>query len=337
MSRHITFIVPGSIETRTGGYEYDRRMIAALRTRGWTVDICELDRHDALPEVADESIVVVDGLALDSAGAALEREAARLRVVALVHMPGASRTDERAPLVAARSIVVSGGSAKRALIEDGVEAARITIVEPGTVSAPIARGSLRLASLAQGGPGAHAVHLLCVATLNALKGHEILLTALTMIPERNWRLTCAGSLSRDPGTAARVRRMIVDWRLDDRVTLAGESDERALAARYDSADVFVLATLSETYGMAVAEAIARGLPVISTATGEIPRIVGDGGIIVPPGDVDAFAAALSSVLRDAKLRERLRDGAKRARLHLRTWDQAGDEMAAALGRVTSNA
>ena len=117
-------------------------------------------------------------------------------------------------------------------------------------------------------------------------------------------MTCAGSLERHPRTVARLRALLREQGLADRVSLVGELDAAALAACYDRADLFVLATLYETYGMAVAEALARGLPIVSTTTGAIPDIVGleeeeAAGLLVAPGDARAFGAALSRVLGDS--------------------------------------
>src|SRR4029078_4703138 len=101
-------------------------------------------------------------------------------------------------------------------------------------------------------------------------------------------------------------------------------------------DVFVLATLSETYGMAVAEALAHGLPVISTTTGAIPELVGSGnegdaaGLLVAPGALEALARARNQVLSDAALRQRLARGARRTRDTLQSWDHAVGRMAAVL-------
>ncbi len=74
-------------------------------------------------------------------------------------------------------------------------------------------------------------------------------------------------------TVARVRAQVGEAGLEDRVSLVGDLGEAALAEQYDRADLFVLATLYEGYGMAVAEALARGLPVVSTATGAIADLV----------------------------------------------------------------
>jgi glycosyltransferase involved in cell wall biosynthesis len=117
-------------------------------------------------------------------------------------------------------------------------------------------------------------------------------------------LTSAGSLDRDPPTVARGRALLRADGLEDRVVLAGDLDAVTLAAYYDRADLFVLPTLYEGYGMAVAEALARGLPVVSTATGAIEDLVFGAGIVVPPGDLPALTDALSRVLGDAHLRAR---------------------------------
>jgi glycosyltransferase involved in cell wall biosynthesis len=345
----LVFIVPGRLETRTGGYEYDRRMVVGLRTLGWSVDVRELDRSfphptsAALDEAArvlaaipDRTTVLIDGLALGAMPAEVEREASRLRVVALIHLPLAAEigighdvaarleASERRAIAGASLVIVTGKATAAALASYGVASHLITVVAPGTDRAPLARGS-------HDGP----LQLLCVATLNPGKGHDILFRALAAVPYDNWHLTCAGSLDRDPPTVQRLREKLRADGLDARVSLVGELDAPALAACYDNADLFVLATLHETYGMAVAEALAHGLPVVSTATGAIPELVGDdAGLLAPPGDTAALTSALSQMLCDRHLRARLAEGARRVRDRLPAWEDAVDKMAAALDGVT---
>lgn len=345
------FVVPGPIDTRTGGSIYDRRMADGLRRRGWDISVVELEASfpqptaaaatgaaDALARLAPGTVVVMDGLALSALPDLIEREAARLRIVALVHLPLVADVtfdpDTRSRLAAAEhralaasALVVVTGTATLALLERySLPLDRVVVVEPGTDPAPQSRGS--------GGPG---VRLLCVATLNSGKGHDVLLSALAAVPNRDWHLTCAGSLTGDHATADRVRDLVRRLKLDDHVTLAGELDTAALAACYGVADVFVLATLRETYGMAVAEALAHGLPVVSTTTGAIPDLVGhDAGLLVPPGDVDALAEALSRVIVDAGLRAHLAAGARQVRDRLPGWEQAAARMDAALKGVDAH-
>ena len=337
-------MVPGRIETRTGGYEYDRRMVAGLRALGWSAGIREIGGEFLCPSAGaltaaagvlaalpDGALVVIDGLALGSMPEQIERESNRLRIVALVHLPLASeigldaataagvRDRERRALRASALVVVTGQSTIAVVEEYGIQRSRIVLIEPGTDAAPIARGS-----------GEGPLQLLCVATLNRGKGHAMLFRALAGVAV-DWRLTCAGSLTRDPETVRQLRRQLRSDRLDDRVMLTGEADAGALAAFYDAADLFVLATLHESYGMAVAEALAHGLPVISTRTGVIADLIGgDAGILVEPGDGEALAAALRGVMTDAGLRGRLAEGARRARTRLPGWADAASRMSAAL-------
>jgi glycosyltransferase involved in cell wall biosynthesis len=256
--------------------------------------------------------------------------------VALIHLPLAAeigldretavrlKASERRALAAVDLVVATGRATVAALAAYGVEPDRIVVVEPGADRAPLARGS-----------GGSPMELLCVATANPGKGHDILFRALAAVPHRNWRLTCVGSLDRHPPTVERLRALLREYDLTEQVSLVGEQDLAGLSAFYDKADLFVLATLHETYGMAVAEALAHGLPVISTTTGAIADLVGDdAGLLVPPGDVAALAGALSSVLGDARVREQLAGGARRVRDRLPTWDGAFGKMTAALERVT---
>jgi glycosyltransferase involved in cell wall biosynthesis len=282
--------------------------------------------------------VVVDGLALGAMPVQAECEARRLRIVALIHLPLAAEigigqdlaarleASERRAIAAAVRVIVTSKTTPPALARYGVLPHMIAVVEPGTDRAPVARGSHE-------GP----LQLLCVATLNPGKGHDILFRALAAVPHAQWHLTCAGSLDRHPQTVRRLRARLRADALEDRVLLVGDVDAGTLASCYHGADLFVLATLHETYGMAVAEALARGLPVVSTATGAIAELVGDdAGFIVPPGDVGALTIALAKVMSDANLRARLAEGARRVRDRLPTWDAAVDKLVVELERVAAD-
>jgi glycosyltransferase involved in cell wall biosynthesis len=180
------------------------------------------------------------------------------------------------------------------------------------------------------------LRLLAVATLHAGKGHDILLEALAPLSAANWELTCAGSLTREPETVERVRTLAATLGLLDRVRFVGDLPPERLDERYAASDLFVLATRQETYGMAVAEAIAHGLPVVSTDTGAIAEIVGSSaGLVVPPGDGEAFAAALAAVMRDRDLRHRLTEGARVQRGRLPTWPTVALRLADVLDGVAA--
>lgn len=348
MAGPLHLLVPGALDTRTGGYLYDRQIADGLRALGWTVTVHELDAGFPFPSAAaladaarvlkaipDRATVLIDGLAFGAMPREAAAEADRLRLVALVHHPLAAETgltadaaaalaaSERAALAAARRVIVTSRATAAALAGYGVARERIAVVEPGTARAPKAAGSTD-----------GTVALLCVATVTPRKGHEVLIRALAALPALPWRLTCAGSLDRDPQTVDRVRALIAAHGLGARVTLAGELDERELAAQYDAADVFVLATEYEGYGMAVAEAVARGLPVIGTPTGAIPDLVSPrSGILVAPGDDAALAAALETMIGRPEARRRFAAETVLRRDRLPSWPVAALRMADALTAV----
>ncbi len=341
----VHFVVPGRLETLTGGYGYDRRIVAGLRERGWQVTVHQLDDSFPLPGAAararaattlaaipNADIVVLDGLALGALPDEVQPHADRLRLVALVHHPLAAETgldegvaaqldvSERRALAHVRHVVVTSAATAEMLGAYGVVRERITVINPGTDRAAPSPGST--------GPD---VHLLCVASLTPRKGHDVLFRALADMPQRDWRLTCVGSLERDPETVRRLRDQLVASGLDDRVSLVGEMNGSALARVYDDADVFVLATLYEGYGMVVAEALARGLPVVATRTGAIGDLVGpEAGVLVAPGDSDAFARALARVIGSRDIRRELAAGARAVSDRLPTWEQSCAKMAATL-------
>lgn len=339
------FLIPGRLETRTGGYEYDRQIIAALTARGWTVSVESLG--DSFPCPTDEALahadrvleavpeggrVLIDGLALGAMPDQVARVRDRLRVVGLVHHPLADETgldasasarllaSERKALASVATVVVtSTRTAERLATAYDVARDRLLVVEPGTVRVPAARGS-----------GDSTVHLLCVASFSPRKGHEVLVRALAQLVNQAWTLTCVGGLDIDPPTVARLRALIADSSLDGRIRLQGEADADRVAEYYDRCDVFVLPTLYEGYGMVVAEALARGLPVISTPTGAIAELVGgDAGLLVEPGHVAGWVDALRRIF-DPVERGRLAAGARARRERLPTWEEAADRLAGAL-------
>jgi glycosyltransferase involved in cell wall biosynthesis len=341
----VTLAVPGSIDARTGGTIYDKRIAEALGRRGWAVSVREiagsfpqpsadaLERaSQALTGVPAGGLVVIDGLLYGSIADVVAPLARRLRMVALVHLPLAAAAGldattataladgERRALGSAAMVIITGAHALTLMADWDLSHRRVVVVEPGTEPAPLAAGS-----------ASDEVHLVTVGAVTAGKGHERLVDALASVSPRHWRLTCAGSLVRDPATVARVNSAIARHGLEDRVTLAGDLDRAALDGLMHVADVFVLATDQETYGMAVAEALARGLPVVSTRTGAIPTLVGsDAGLVVAPRDGQALTSALARIIGDPGLRARCAAGARRVRETLPDWDHAARQFATAL-------
>ncbi len=348
--RALNFLVPGDLSAATGGYVYDRRIIAGLRSLGWPIAVHALDASfphpsaDALAQAASvlsslpaRALVLIDGLALGVMPDVLRAHATRLQLLALMHMPLAAefgiapelarqrRRSEREALRAVRHVIVTSRRTRQMLLADGVPPERVSIIEPGTDEAPLARRGP--------GPGP-GVEMLCVATVHPGKGHDLLIEALAPLAGLPWHLTCVGSVTRSPRTARQLRARLARLRLSERVTLTGEVEERALRSYYLGADLFVLPTRFESYCMAVAEALAYGLPVVSTDTGAIAELVGtQAGVLVAPGDRAGLHDALARVLRDRALLVKLSKGAAAARRGLPRWRDSFGRLASLLEGV----
>jgi glycosyltransferase involved in cell wall biosynthesis len=341
-------VVPEGIDDParpSGGNAYDRRVSIGLPETGWSVRVHAVagswPRPDAasytalagvIQGIPDDAVVLLDGLVASTAPEVLVPQAGRLRLVALVHMPLGhdpahrdARRREGEVLAAVASVVTTSPWARRTLLElYGLPGDRVHVAEPGVDAADLAPGT------ADGGA------LLCVAAVIPGKGHDVLCDALATLTDMSWRCLCAGRLDRDPTFADGLRRRILDRGLSDRVTLPGPLVGADLARSYGAADLLVLASRGETYGMVVTEALARGLPVVATQVGGLPETLGHGaddvrpGLLVPPDDAAALAAALRAWLEDAELRRRLRRAAGERRASLRGWSTTASVLAGVL-------
>lgn len=353
-SRELHVVVPGPIDQRTGGYIYDARVVSGLRELGWSVVVHSLagvfpdpDRRarsslvSTLAEIPIGRCVVIDGLAMGALPEPVRAEAGRLRLLALVHHPLADETGldadtrdrftglERAALTACGGVVVTSAFTVRRLDAYGVEPGRVRVVSPGTDRCPPAAGPGRDAPPA----------LLCVGSVTPRKGHDVLVRALARLRDVPWRCVCAGSLTSAPGYADSVRTSIRDAKLDDRVELTGECGSGRLDALYHHASLFVLPSHYEGYGMALTDALARGLGVVSTTGGAIPHTVpSEAAALVSPGDDVALTGALRDLLAEpggARRRAALAGAARRHAETLPTWDEAAVGFAAAVQALTA--
>jgi glycosyltransferase involved in cell wall biosynthesis len=324
-------VVPDGIYDPTrpsGGNTYDRRVCHGLAALGWTVHEHAVRGPAGLVRVVgripDCATVLLDGLIASPAPEVLVPEARRLRLLVLVHMPlGDSR--EREVLEAATAVVTTSAWTRRRLGElYGLPADRVHVAEPGVDAAAVAPGT------------AAGDALLCVGPVTPDKGHDVLLDALATATDLSWRCACVGSLDRAPAFADRVRRRAWEGGLRDRVGFPGPRTGPELDRAYAAADLLVLASRAETYGMVVTEALARGLPVLAAEVGGVTEALGRGqdgtrpGLLVPPGDPAALAAALRTWLGDPRLRGRLRKSALERRATLRPWAATASDVAGVL-------
>jgi glycosyltransferase involved in cell wall biosynthesis len=341
----LVLAVPGDLSAPTGGYAYARRILAHLPAEGVAVT------HLALPggfpdptpdeltgtaallaQVPEDAALLVDGLAYGALPPEVIRAAGR-PVAALVHHPLGYETGlsperaaalvagERAALALASGIVATSRYTARLLAaEFGAAPERIAVAEPGT---PPAR---RVAPR----PGPH-VRLLAVGTVSPRKGYDVLVRALATLTDLDWSLTIAGSLDRAPDCTNALHDQIAASHLQDRITLAGAVTPDALDRLYAGADLAVSASLFEGYGMALAEALARGLPLVATSGGAAAETVPAGaGLSVPPGDAPALAAALGTLVADPARRGEAAAASWAAGRRLPDWPDTAAAIAAFL-------
>jgi glycosyltransferase involved in cell wall biosynthesis len=340
------FAYPGDLATPTGGYGYGRRVLREWRDAGRIVEtigfgdgfpfpspavLC--DAYAKLGGLAPGIPVLVDGLALGVLPEIGRHLPAGSRLVALVHHPLAFETGlspseverlrrgEIAALAAADHIVVTSQTTAGILHRDfGIPVAKLAVAAPGTDPAAFSTGS-----------GSGTPLVLSVGTVVPRKGHDIFVEALALCSALSWKALIVGDDCRDTRCTAELRRHIERLNLTSRIELTGAQSAAELESLYRRADVFALASRYEGFGMAYAEAIAHGLPVIGTTGGAIPEAVPKGtGILVPPDDAAAFSGALREVLSSPARRRDLAEGARTAAQRQVRWPETAAAIAARL-------
>ncbi len=337
----VALVHPGDINTTSGGYAYDRRILAGLKAQGFDAMPLSLEGGFPFP-TAEETGAALAALATTPAGTVLLADGLALGVlpgeglrqlgrpvVALVHHPLALETglseeeatrlleSEAEALAAAAAVIAISPETRRMLVERyGVPPEKITLALPGTAPADRVPADGQMP------------RLIAVGSLTPRKGYGVLLDALAGLKDLDWTLTIVGSPDLEPATAREIAARAAG--LGPRIRLAGTLDVAALDAAYAASDVFVHPSLYEGYGMVLAEALRRGLPVICTTGGAAGETVPDGaGLKVPPGDADALAAALRAVLVDPARRRAMAEAAFAAGTALPDWS----DTVAVIGRV----
>jgi glycosyltransferase involved in cell wall biosynthesis len=355
-ARAVWVLVPDGIDDPmrpSGGNRYDRRVCDGLRTLGWRVreraipgawphpdGAARRRLADALNDAGDGDLVRVDGLIASPAGDLVAAAAERLRLAVLLHMPFGPvepelRDRERLMLSRVPAVLATSRWTREFLLREyRLSERRVHVASPGADRAGLVRpdriGTTAGTAVPDGG------RLLCVAAVTRAKGYDVLLAALSGLGAREWQCRLVGSPDVDPTFSSRMRRSGQDPRLAGRVRFTGALPAAELDAAWAQTDLLVLPSRSETWGMVITEALARGIPVLASDVGGIPEALGtapDGtvpGLLVPPGDASALAGALARWLDDAALRGRLRSAALARRATLPGWRHTAARIAAVL-------
>ncbi|MDW8809148.1 glycosyltransferase family 4 protein [Streptomyces scabiei] len=354
--RSMHFVMPGGVDDPSrpsGGNAYDRRICLDLPGFGWQVhkhtvdgdwpspsEAARAELARTLRELPDGTVVLLDGLVACGVPEIVLPEAERLCLAVLVHLPLGDETGlepevaadldakERATLRGVSAVIATSEWAVRRLVSHhGLAPERVHVAAPGADIAPLASGTDGVS------------RLLCVAAVTPRKGQHRLVEALATVTELRWSCVLVGSLDQEPEYVDHIRALIAKFGLEDRFHLAGPQAGAALDASYDAADLMVLTSYAETYGMAVTEALARGIPVLASDVGGLPEAVGrapDGGvpgILVPPENPAAIATELRGWFGEADVRRRLKAAARGRRAALDGWATTARSLAHVLGRL----
>jgi glycosyltransferase involved in cell wall biosynthesis len=337
----------------SGGNHYDRRVIDALPGLGWEVrehlvpgswpTPTQFDRDwfdRILAGLPDGAVVLVDGL-IAAAAPSLVDATRRLCVAVLLHMPFAEAAPpdraaevarvEAAVLRACDAVIATSNWTRDWIVtHHAVPADRVSTAVPGVDPAPLAF-SLGSSSGSE---------LLCVGPVVPGKGQDVLVEALGRLRELPWTCRFVGACDQDPGFVTSLMATAQRTGIEDRVTFAGTLTRHLLSSVRSDSDLVISTSRHEAYGMALAEALSAGLPVIATQVGGQSEAVGrasDGtipGLLVADGDVAALADALRHWLTDPELRQRWREAAALRRHDLTGWTETAGCVAAALHAVS---
>ncbi|GAB2917259.1 glycosyltransferase family 4 protein [Streptomyces heilongjiangensis] len=354
--RSVHFVMPGGVDDLarpSGGNAYDRRICLDLPGFGWQVHRHALpggwprpgaearaELASTLREFPDGTVVLLDGLVACGVPEVILPEAERLCLAVLVHLPLGDETGlepdvaadldakERTTLRGVSAVIATSDWAVRRLVSHhGLAPERVHVAAPGADIAPLASGTDGVS------------RLLCVAAVTPRKGQHRLVEALATVTDLPWSCVLVGGIDQDPEYVDHIRGLIATFGLQDRLHLAGPQAGAELDASYASADLMVLTSYAETYGMAVTEALARGIPVLATDVGGLPEAVGrapDGGvpgILVPPENPAAIASELRGWFGEADVRRRLKAAARGRRAALDGWATTARSLAHVLGRL----
>ncbi|WP_158861824.1 glycosyltransferase family 4 protein [Leifsonia sp. AG29] len=328
----VAFVVPDAIddpERVSGGNVYDRRVRDGLRAAGWDVRMLHVtDRgsgwtHRALARLSDGALVLLDGLLAAREPEAVAAHARRLRLVVIAHM--APDDAQLAVYRVARRVIATSQWTRTALVAvDGADPSRVVVAWPGAD-----RGAISTPSPTGG-------RLLCVAAVAPHKGIDVLVRALAALAdEPSWTCTIVGSLHLDPDFVSALASVVDSTGLGDRIRFRGALDGDRLEAAYCEADLLVLPSRSESYGMVLAEALAHGVPVLTTDVGGVAEAIPrpDAAMTVPPDDAWALRVVLRQWLGDPSRRKALASAARAARDLSWSWGSTVSTVGAVLGEL----
>ncbi|MGF6834544.1 glycosyltransferase involved in cell wall biosynthesis [Paenarthrobacter sp. TE4293] len=317
---HVRFLVPGNVRHGSGGNKYNAKLAEHLAALGADIETVVVDGDWPVGSPADRqrfaealdggATVIADGLVAGGAPDEIAGAAGKgTKVWILSHIALADHDDLEAKALAAAAGIICPSAHAAAELGAKYGALDVVVATPGAASAGVSAGSVP-------------THIVSVAALLPNKSQTLLVEALSQLHNLEWSASLIGSHDPDPAYAAKVRDAVEHYGLQQRVTLTGELTGQELEDHWHKADLSILLSRSESFGMVVTESLAHGVPVIvRQGTGAVEALGGTGaGAALDLSDLNTLTMTLRAWLTDPALQQRWRNNALQARQHLRGWD-----------------
>lgn len=333
-SHTVHYLESVDYEKRTGGWIYNNKLIERLRKDGCEVkpltlpaffdtpdDVNAANFGTLLEDLPSGSLVIADNLYLMRLAGQVRQRG--IMTVSIFHHPiaeerpadktvgSASELEQQALAEASLIVCTSALTAKRVFAFNGIDNEKVVVAVPGVDPCRPSPGHRE-------GPW----RFLSVGAVVPRKRYEFLIHALAGLPDRSWHCAIVGNVSRYPAYVVALNDAIRRNGLAGNITLSGEVDEPTLERVWRDAHVFLFSSAYEGYGMAIAEALRRGLPTITTPAGAVADWASEGVVIVRPDDPAEMTAKIADIRNDQSAYLAARSRARSFGKTLPTWDEA---------------
>ncbi|MFJ6456900.1 glycosyltransferase family 4 protein [Paenarthrobacter sp. NPDC091669] len=328
---HIRFMVPGNVRHGSGGNKYNAKLAEHLTALGADVETVIVDGDWPVGSPADRqrfaealdggTTVIADGLVASGAPDEIAGAAGKgTKVWILSHMALADHHDLEAKALAAATGIICPSAHSAVVLQARHGMRDVVVARPGAEPGEVSQGS-------------EPKHIVAVAALFPNKSQTAIVYALSAVQDLPWTAALVGSLDADPMYAAEVTAAVEHYMLQDRISVTGELTGEAFEDQWHKADLSILLSRSESFGMVVTESLAHGVPmIVRQGTGAVEAL-GDtrAGAALDVATGDEPAHTLRNWLTNPELQQRWRNNALQARQHLQGWDTTAATVLSALG------
>jgi glycosyltransferase involved in cell wall biosynthesis len=337
----IAFITYGSLENLTGGYLYNQKVVNHLKNKGILIEVIGLKQKSYFLNVIWNfwlyfnckifDLIMEDELVHPAVFLFNRLVHKKVKVVALVHLLQwlvqkppflpLTKTMEKQMLKYSHLIVANSNYTAEKITQMGLRRDKVKVVYPGYDLAWLNNQDKIKDSLR-----GEKINLLFVANCLPHKGLHFLIPALHLAKNKSFVLDIVGDYSIKVAYVKKIKRDVKKYGLEEQVFWRGKVSREEIGQYYSRADIFVLPSLKEAFGLVLLEAMAFGLPVVASEVGGIPEVVEHQktGLLVPPKDIVALSQAITILIEDENLRRQYGRKGKKKLASFLTWEEVGE-------------